>query len=207
VKNDRSVQIKCRGRQGSRFPTAFNNSSAVKLSDIPGVLFSRRREAVHLGRDHHQRLTRLYEAGAKARSPGASVRLFQLDAGVERRRLKLSEPRFYSSLFRGSLFRALYALPDRGDGGGGGNGHMQLPKSGSRPGLHPAPPCRTKRVPSSPSKSFGSAPARCWHHPRRRRSLTTREPYAQTSYAVSMPYLRGRRYESRCSLSMAFNIV
>lgn len=103
----------------------------------------RLREAVHIGmraRDHHR--SGSYEAGAKLRSPG-----HPLSSLLDRRSVTefLSISLSISSFCRRSAAYFVCCLPGRGGRGGKG----QLPKSGSQPGLHPAPPCHTKRAPSS----------------------------------------------------------
>lgn len=101
------------------------------------------REAAYLGmraRDHHR--SGGYEAGAKLRSPG-----HPLSSLLDRRSVTefLSISLSISSFCRRSAAYFVCCLPGRGGRGGKG----QLPKSGSQPGLHPAPPCHTKRAPSS----------------------------------------------------------
>lgn len=109
-----------------------------------------------------------YEAGGSFALQGIRS-LLDCRSGTEFLSISLS----ISSFCRLSLAYFVCCLPGRG--GRGGNG--QLPKSGSQPGLHPAPPCHTKRAPSSACKSFGSPPASS----RVQVLLKSREPCAQTS--------------------------
>lgn len=158
-------------------------------------------EAVQLGRrarDHHQIWTT--RQGQSFDLQGhLSVWLSSLLGPTEWHWNSLSRLEFLS------FFLPAYSvccLPGRG--GRGGNG--QLPKSGSQPGLRPAPPCHTKRAPFSACKSFGSP----LHHPGCRCLSRLESPTLRPPYAASMPYLRvnqhtpsvGRRDESRWSLPM-----
>lgn len=113
-----------------------------------------------------------YEAGGSFALQGIRS-LLDWRSGTEFLPISLSISLPISSFYRLSLAYFVCCLPGRG--GRGGNG--QLPKSGSQLGLHPAPPCHTKRAPSSACKSFGSPPAPS----RAQVLLKSREPCAQTS--------------------------